>query len=226
MKKTQASTQLLEALAVTAELTGTQLSQGAARVLAEDLAIYPEQQVIKALVRCRRELKARLTIADVISRLDDGRPGPEEAWAMLPRSEDSSAFWTQEMREAFGVCSSLLDDDPVQARMAFLEAYRKKVTDARDAGAAIYWEFTPGRDKSGREQALIEGVEKGRISSEAALRLLPYHDEAHIPARLLQLAEAAIPSLPAPAEVDPSGIPQWVMDLSRQLQEIEAEEAS
>ena len=66
---------LLQAIAVTAELTGTQLSEGAARVLAADVAPYPEKQVMGALVRCRKELRGRLTVADIIARLDDGRPG-------------------------------------------------------------------------------------------------------------------------------------------------------
>ena len=78
--------ELAEALAVTAELTGTELSVAAAKVMATDLAAYPRQQVLGALARCRRELKTRLTMAAVIERLDDGRPGAEEAWAMIPKS--------------------------------------------------------------------------------------------------------------------------------------------
>ena len=79
--------ELLQALAVTAELTGTELSEPAARVMANDLAAYPVQQVLGALTRCRRELKGRLTVAAILERLDDGRPGPNEAWAMIPQDE-------------------------------------------------------------------------------------------------------------------------------------------
>ena len=92
---------LLEALAVTAELTGTELSEAAARAMVADLQAYPAQQVLVALTRCRRELKGRLTIAAVLERLDDGRPGPNEAWAMIPQDEAGSVVWTQEMAEAF-----------------------------------------------------------------------------------------------------------------------------
>lgn len=169
-----ASKAILEALAVTAELTGTQLSAPAARVMAEDLAAYPEAQVLKALVRCRKELRGRMTIADVIARLDDGRPGPEEAWAMIPRDEAASAFLTEEMREAFRVCYPLLcDGDNVQARMAFLETYRAKVQEARDDGATVSWSFTPGTDPHGRESAVREALAKGRIGAKAASALLP-----------------------------------------------------
>ena len=99
----QHSENLLKAIAVTAELTDTDLSEAAARVMAEDLAMYPEKQVLGALIKCRRELKGRLRISDVIERLDDGRPGPEEAWAIIPRSESDSVVWNRDMAEALGV---------------------------------------------------------------------------------------------------------------------------
>src|SRR3972149_3860069 len=46
---------LLEALAVTAELTGTELSEAAAKVMHNDLTAYPLGQVLSSLHRCRRE---------------------------------------------------------------------------------------------------------------------------------------------------------------------------
>ena len=110
---------LLQAIAVTAELTATQLSQSAARVMAQDLARYPEAQVLEALTRCRRELKGRMTIADVLTRIDDGRPDPEEAWAMLPKDEGSSVVWTEEMAQAFGIAYPLMrSGEMIPARMA------------------------------------------------------------------------------------------------------------
>ena len=54
---------LIDALAVTAELTGTDLTKAAVKVMARDLRVYPLGQVLGALTRCRRELKGRLTIA-------------------------------------------------------------------------------------------------------------------------------------------------------------------
>lgn len=164
---------LLEAIAVTAELTQTDLSKAAAKVMAEDLARYPLEQVLGALTRCRRELRGKLTIADVIQRLDDGRPGVEEAWAMVPQDEARSVVWTQEMASAFGVALPLLDD-PVAARMAFKEAYLKAVATARDQGLPPQWTPSLGHDPYGRESALMEAVEKGRMKLESAQRLLPH----------------------------------------------------
>ena len=91
------SSKLIEAVAVALELTGTVLSEAAVRVMADDLSRYPEYQVLVALTRCRRECKGRMTISDVLSRLDDGRPGVEEAWAMAPKGESDTCVWTDEM---------------------------------------------------------------------------------------------------------------------------------
>lgn len=167
-----ASVAMLEALAVTAELTGTLLSAVGARVMADDLAPYPENQVLGALARCRKELKGRMTVADVIQRLDDGRPGPEEAWSMLPQDERATLVWTEEMSGAWGVAIPLLQEgDRIAARMAFLESYRTRVQRARDAGAEVKWTVSIGHDAEGRAMALERAVAAGRLSLERAAQL-------------------------------------------------------
>lgn len=182
----QHSENLLKAIAVTAELTDTDLSEAAARVMAEDLAMYPEKQVLGALIKCRRELKGRLRINDVIERLDDGRPGPEEAWAMIPRSESDSVVWTREMAEAFGVVYSMIDDgDHVAARMAFIETYKAKCNEARNNSTPVKWEPSLGHDKNGREHVLMDALEKGRLPASQVAKLLPYHDRTSESERLL-----------------------------------------
>jgi hypothetical protein len=167
---------LLEALAVTAELTGTELSEAAARVMASDLAAYPVPQVLVALTRCRRELKGKLTIAAIIERMDDGRPGPDEAWAMIPMNEDDSCVWTTEMQEAWGIAYPLLQSgDKIGARMAFREAYARLVSNARAEQVAPRWQPSLGHDPSGREPVLEEAVRVGRLPRSVVDRLLTYH---------------------------------------------------
>ncbi len=176
---TQISENLLKAIAVTVELTGTELSEDAARIMAEDLAQYPEDKVMKALTKCRRELKGRVSIAEVISRIDDGRPGAEEAWAMIPKNEAGSVVWTDEMAEAYGVVYQLINDgDTVQARMAFIEAYRDRCEKSRDAGIPVKWSPSLGHDPHGREQVLIDAVEKGMLTAHHVAGLLPYREDA------------------------------------------------
>lgn len=165
---------LAKAIAVTAELCGTQLSEAAGEMLATELAMYPSEQVLGALKRCRRELKSRLTMAAVIERLEDGRPGAEEAWAMLPRDEAQSVVWSDEMAQAFGVCGPLLaDGDRVAARMAFREAYTALVAKNRDAKIPANWTQSMGHDPRGREASLREAVEKGRLTYRHAQSLCP-----------------------------------------------------
>lgn len=174
MLKSQQLQELVEALGVTAELTGTELSVPAIKVMAGDLARFPLPQVLAALTRCRRELKGRLTIADVVSRLDDGRPGPEEAWALMPKGEGQTVVWTAEMAQAFGICAPLLDRDEVAARMVFKESYSRLLSDARNIGTPAKWTPSLGHDPSGREGVLLEAVKMGRLPRESLRVLLPY----------------------------------------------------
>lgn len=164
------SVSVLQALTVAAELVGQELSPTALRVMADDLAAYPEPAVLAAITRVRREVRGRFSLADVISRVDDGRPGAEEAWQMVPRDEDASVVWTDEMAYAAGGIDL---DDPVSARMAFLERYRSEVAAARNDGTPVRWWLSPGRDASGRETAVREAVERGRLTHERALQLVP-----------------------------------------------------
>ena len=180
------SKQLMEAIAVTAELAGTNLSEIAARVMTQDLMQYPVEQVLGALVKCRRELKGNLRIAEIIDRLDDGRPGANEAWAMIPKNESDSVVWTREMAESFGVALPLIDDgDHIAARMAFIETYKVKCAESRNNGVPVKWEPSLGFDKNGREHVLIEAVEKGRLTREHVAGLLPYHKQTEFSEKLL-----------------------------------------
>jgi hypothetical protein len=139
-----------------------------------DLSRYPERAVIGALSRCRREVKGILTVSDVVSRLEDGRPGVEEAWSMLPLSEQQSACWTDEMAKAFGPALPMIErGDHIGARMAFKEAYAKAVTNARDAGKPVSWSVTLGLDPSGRKPVVEEAVKLGRLTMDEVNRCWP-----------------------------------------------------
>lgn len=168
------SAALLEAVAVTAELCGRTFSEPAARVFVADLSGYPERAVIAALGKCRREVRGILTVQDVVSRIDDGRPGPEEAWSLMPFDEAQSVVWSDEMARAFGVAGPLLaQGDKVAARMAFKEAYVRMVAEARDAGRTVNWTPSLGHDPMGREAVLQAAVSAGRLTYEQASNICP-----------------------------------------------------
>ena len=161
------------ALTVTAEVMQQQFSPQALLVMAEDLAMYGLDAVKAALTRVRRECN-RLSLQAVIDRIDDGRPNVEEAWAMLPRDESQTVIWTEEMAEAYGVCSALLaEGDSIAARMTFKEKYSALLAQARAEFSPVKWVATLGTDKAAREDALKLAVESGKLSAEHARQLLP-----------------------------------------------------
>jgi hypothetical protein len=168
-----ASSTLLQAVAVTAELCGRTFSPEAAAVFVSDLDGFSEPALLAALKRCRREVRGVLTVQDVVSRIDDGRPGAEEAWAMVPKDEATTVVWTDEMREAYGVASMLLQDDAIGARMAFREAYTRLVSDARANAIPTKWSASLGHDSRSRDVVLLDAVAKGRLSFEHAKEFAP-----------------------------------------------------
>jgi hypothetical protein len=161
-----------QVLKLMAQISGREFSPAAANLLLGDLSEYPPDDVLRALNRCRRELRTFPSLADIIERIDDGRPGPEEAWALLPQSEDETCVWTDEMREAYGVARTLLDN-PVQARLAFVETYRKAIADARANRIPVRWSASMGHDPQQRARAIKQAVEQGRLTQAQSAALLP-----------------------------------------------------
>lgn len=169
-----ASKAIVQAVAVTAEIMGTVMSPAAAALFCEDMEGYPESAVLRALARCRREVRGRLTQAEVISRIDDGRPGVEEAWAQLPKDELTTVVWCDEAAEAYGIALPLIQDgDMVAARMAFKEAYQNRVAQSRDEKRPAIWRVSLGRDIEGRRVAIEKAAEQGKLSAPYAAALLP-----------------------------------------------------
>lgn len=167
--------ELIQAVAVTSELCGRTFSDPAARMFVSDLAAYPVQQVLGALTRCRKEVRGMLTVQDVVSRLDDGRPGPEEAWSLMPLNEDQTVVWTEEMCLAAAASHPLVvRGDMVAGRMAFKEAYTRLVQQARDAGKTVQWSASLGHDPRQRQSALQAAVQAGRLTLS--------HAQEHCPA--------------------------------------------
>ena len=189
----KASPQLIQAVAVTAELCGRAFSPQAAAVFLDDLASFPEEQILPALARCRKEVRGVLTLQDVLSRIDDGRPGPDTAWGMIPHDEAGSVVWTEEMRLSWHVASRLLaEGDRVAARMAFKETYVQLVQKARDAGVPVCWSPSLGHDPYGREAVLLEALSQKRLPSKFVQEQLGHRE---IPSEALAIAGPVVKAL-------------------------------
>jgi hypothetical protein len=184
-----------DALRNMAQLYGRELSPAASQMLIEDLKEYSPDEILHALQACRRELRGFPTVADIVGRIQaqDGRPGPDEAWAMIPQDEYGSVVWTEEMAAAFGVAAPLLrSGDAIAARTTFREKYQALVKEARDRGAPPKWTPSFGMDPHGRVAAVRKALDGGRLSLADASHALP------------ELAfTSSAPALPCPdAEVE------------------------
>lgn len=166
---------VLKAIAATAELTGTEISEAALLVFESDLSAYPESDVLAALTRCRRELRGRLTISDVLDRISaaGGHPTANEAWALVISSQDEAetVVLTDQVAEAAAVAQPIIDSgDEVGARMAFRDAYDRIIRDRQDAPR---WFPSLGTNVAKRQIALERAVLAGRLQKTHIDGLLP-----------------------------------------------------
>lgn len=167
--------ELIQQIAITWELCGGTLSEGAKDHLVNRLENYDPVKVSRALSRCEDECRGRITIANVISRIDDGHLGADEAWALMPHGEDDTVVWTTPMMEAYSISKDLLPDK-VAARMAFKEAYNrgvqrmKEVTGPNDK--PIWW-ISAGHNEAQRGRIVKDAFHRGRISINYVERFLP-----------------------------------------------------
>lgn len=157
----------------TAETIGHVLSASAAAMIAEDLEGYPLTACCVALKKCRAEVRGRLTLHDVVSRLNaaDGRPGRDEAWSIALQSADERAtvVWTNEIMLAYDAAKPVLRiGDRVGARMAFISAYDRLVEAARAEQMPASWVASYGWDADLRQIALEDAVKLQRLPLDRA----------------------------------------------------------
>jgi hypothetical protein len=173
--------QIVEQLAATAETMGQEVTGTALAIMAEDLSRFNHEDVMSGLVRVRREC-TRMTLAAIIERMPNMWPGANEAWAAFPKDEADSGVVTGEALRAWGIALSLWEHgDKIGARMAFIDAYRREVSQA--ATAQPVWTVTIGHDVTGREHVIRRGIEQGKIEADKAQHLIPqerYDDHGHV----------------------------------------------
>jgi len=175
---------LVDEITALAEAFGEGLTGERITIYAKALEDVPAEQLRQAIRVAIRELKwfpkvAELReLAGILSgTVDDGRPGPEEAWARMPKGdhmEDDSVVWCEEERIAYGACRSLLlEGDQIGARMAFKERYEKELAESRSQGKRVQWSMSAGYDVEHRLATLAKAVCDKRLSLNSALNFVP-----------------------------------------------------
>lgn len=157
------------------------MSDIALQAIAADLEQYELEAVAKSLARCRKELR-RITLADIIERIDGEHPGTEAAWATVSQgigNEAVSFTMTDEMAEAYGV-ARLLQDDHVAARMAFKETYQRAVSKSRAEGNRPQWFPSFGTDVAGRQEAMTRAIQLNALTANN-IKQLPANEQNLLP---------------------------------------------
>lgn len=109
-------------------------------------------------------------------KLLDGRPDENEAWAvaLTSRDEAETVIWTDEMAGAFNLARPLLETgDEIGARMAFKDAYKRLVGDARAASLPANWTVSAGWDAGRRQVAVQKAVVAGLLAGPQPHLALP-----------------------------------------------------
>ncbi len=172
-----------DALKVTAAVCGCEISDEVVAIMVFDLKPYGGEAVMRVLSDLRKTHKGRFSLAEIISRLDaqDGRPATEEAWGIalkLLTDERSSVLTTHDIASAAGAARSLIDaGDRVAARLAFKDAYERIVSDSRRDGIAVSWYVSLGESPTEAADVIKRACEKGLITQQAALTMLPNRPE-------------------------------------------------
>jgi hypothetical protein len=110
------------------------------------------------------------------ARLMDGRPDENEAWAVAITSQDESEtiIWTEEMAAAFNLARPLLETgDEIGARMAFKDAYKRLVGEARAANSPANWSVSAGWDANRRQIAVEKAIVAGLLAGPQPHLALP-----------------------------------------------------
>lgn len=169
--------ELIQALAVTAEAVSVQLSPNALNIMVDDLMCYELEDVLNALNRCRKELSGRLPLAEIIKRINSGWVSADEAFNEIVRgwnNEQVSITVTETALEASGSAYELFQlGDKTGARMAFKSAYERLMAEKEARGERPVWTVSAGLDKDLYAQEIKRAVQKGLLSKQDALMMLP-----------------------------------------------------
>ncbi len=167
--------QVIEMLAIQYEMNEQTVSERVITYMVKQLKPYGFDRVMKALDKVGKESSFKINLAEIIKRIDDGRPSVQIAWAQCPKNEIDSAVLTEEQNNALCSVSHLLFiGDPIPARTAFIEKYNELIEIARANATPVKYVLGRGTDNQGRIDAVKAAVEDGRILKSQACFMLQH----------------------------------------------------
>lgn len=194
----QQKTSIVDALMVAYEVMGREMSEAGAQMILRALDGFEFEAVMTAIKRTVSEAKF-ITPAEIISRVDDGRPDPEKAWSEVCHYDPDDTYtecMTEEQSLARGACWHLLaSGDKVAARMAFKEEYVKLCAENRLKKQPVKYVFQMGRNKDNRLEVVKQAILDGKITQKTALAKLPEKREEILNLPALPSAKEAMGGL-------------------------------
>ena len=175
---------IADLIEITAEISGNPFKPQVIALMVEDLAEWDFNEIQAALNACRREVKGRLSLKDIIDRLPkkgDVLPSADEAWGQIVDfgNEYKTIIAPKiAFQAAYQGAFALMDTDKVGARMAFKAAYERLVPEYLNK--PIEYQISLSNDRNERREALIRAVEDGKITKQHALKYdinLEFKDE-------------------------------------------------
>lgn len=166
---------IIDMLIIQAEMKEQSMSDAVISYLVTELEPYGFEPVITALRKLGKESVFKINLAEIIKRIDDGRPSAQVAWSEYPMNEEDSALLTEEQQKAFCSVSHLLYvNDPIPARMAFIKKYNQLIEESRASAVPVKYVLSNGSYKQGRIDAVKIGVQEGKLLKARACWLLQH----------------------------------------------------
>lgn len=171
---------IIKEVVATAEVLGQEITPKAAKMIAEDIERYSNEDIASGLTACRREITGKLTLAAIVQRIErnDGHPEPNEAWSIAIEGldENKTVVTTNEILRAMAVAQPVMNiGDKIGARMAFLDAYKREVEASRRSGSSAKWSVSSGWCSESRKVAIEQAVDIGRLPKQQEEKLMLEH---------------------------------------------------
>ena len=185
-------TQALKFILTAFEQNGTQMTPEFARLLKIAFSFVDPGTLMQATVEAMKSAKGRLTIAEIQKHVDllaprtpDKHSSAEEAWALIPKNEQETAYLTEEMRDAMnrgGIADFLERSDFIGAERAFKKLYDENVAKSRATGRKPIWHIELGHDSSMRVLGLEKAVSRGIVKADTAINYDPQNEAIYLSA--------------------------------------------
>ncbi|MCK5127673.1 MAG: hypothetical protein KAR42_15555 [candidate division Zixibacteria bacterium] len=163
--------EFLQAMRSTGDLYGKEIPNERVAIYWEALK-YRELADVKAAINRHiqdpnrgRFFPLPADVAAQLPKAGDAWLTGDEAWALCPKDEQSSAATCDEIMNALQVANELIwSGDLIAARRAFIDNYNRQVDEAKLEGRAPKWWASLGFDEHSRHKAETKVIELNNLA--------------------------------------------------------------